>query len=420
MEPIRSEALTLKAGCGAVRGLALALGLLACNAAVSADATDPPELVAAKGRAELAKAEAEYAKAQAELFKSRLGDLSGDLVPKGTIEAKTLNVEGQVRAYETVAKAATTIATRVRAKVCTGADDAPKCPPVVLVTDAEMQLLARYRAFVPTAEMLLSRAPDLVKSAREFAPPDSCATKSVSFTAASVPPLTAISAVLGIAGLFKSDRAFEGATVTVDTFALNTLLLRELGARHITAIYLPTRLLQSTPALARDSAQAFTSPVLRKYEQLTEGTVALVAAADAYDSRKALLAKTLPVGKGLCKNEWDSAVAVGDQNAAHARTLGNAIQEFLTSLSKTDEATGRSAIINFVIAEQIEPTLRNAHFLSAKSVAAGGTVQTKKNALSSHIYVGGASVVSFLMTDEMGSPELSDTIAETAGFEEIR
>lgn len=396
-----------------------AIGLLVCAAVPAADATESPELVAAKGRAELAKAEAEYAKAQADLFKARVGELGGDQVPKGTVEAKGLNVEGQTRAYATIADAAGRIAEAIKTHVCTGSP--VKCSSVVLASDAELQLLLRYRAFRPTSDLLVSRASALAEDVRKFTAPAECSGANVASTALTgAPPLAVVSTALGVLGLFKTDRTYEGSTVGVDAFALTTLLLRELKKKDIAVVYLPTRIDYATPKLPADWHAADAPNVLKKYDALLAKSALLTSAADGYVKRRELVSKSPAVKAEPCKSAWSAAVTVGDQNEASARALAAAIQDQLTVLAKVDDTTGRSALLNYVVAEQLDATLDKAHYLTTKVIAAGATVHTKRNVFSTRLYVGGGSVVSYLLTNSDGEPEAFDTLAARGTFEEIR
>lgn len=180
--------------------------------------------------AALAKAKLEIAQSEIDLLKLKVGAIDTTNLPKGNATVTDMDLEGKLRAYAAAKQSIDLVASQIAPAITT-----PK--RVVLATDVQLQSLNQYRSFLAQIA-LLKRQSDHILNKSAPKPKDPCpkggTTQSfVAMGAATV----AIDAMLSVAALFKKDIDLKGKEVTLNDFAMMTMMLQSLKANGVTAIY---------------------------------------------------------------------------------------------------------------------------------------------------------------------------------------
>jgi hypothetical protein len=393
----------------------LAFGYIHPLRAADVTVVDPsPELTAAQNRAALATAEADFAKAQVDIFKAKIGELNTDLLPKGTIDAKTLGIEGQTQGYAAVGRVSAEIADAVK-------NATAKNPKVVIYTETEIQTLMKSKAFGQMAVVMKESASDYVLPPSDIGVPVSCQRNPKIVKPPTVPPLLALSTAVGLLDLFKKDRTLEGSTITIDAFALTTSIIKALKAQGVAPYYPPSFFALAQLDFGRDEkTKIYNSAVFQQYEDLRTTAARLVQGLSAYDDRKAAIEAATADKKyppsAQCKTEASAQLVRLAAAKATATQISSEIADLIATVIKVDGDTGQSQLVNYMLAERFSNLTDGAFILQVKAIAAGGTTQTTKSLFSSKVSFSGGAIVSYLLLDAAGTPVLADTVPFYTGF----
>jgi hypothetical protein len=356
--------------------------------------------------AAIAKAKLELAQSELDLLKLKLGTLDTTNLPKGTATVADMNLEANLRAYAAASRSIDLIAANVATVL-------GKEKSVVLATDTQLQALNQYRSFLAQLDQLQKRAQEVLSAT----PPelkDPCAKDSpaAAMAAGISTAIVAINSMLSFAALFKKDIDLKGKDITLNEFALMTLMLQSLKDKGITPIY-PAAYYLLPPGSAEETALEKKWDELFAYkQQLSERAQAY--AADFDD----LPAPANPDAE--CKKKIAALKARVDAYLAGLAAAGKAIDDVGATLTKQDAQSGLTLLSTYLVSERVEKAIGAAPVLQLKAIAAGGSTQIVKSAFSSKVSFGGGSIISYQLFAQDGTLELADTVAWNAGFAEMK
>lgn len=176
------------------------------------------------------------------------------------------------------------------------------------------------------------------------------------------------------AALFKKDVDLKGKDVTLNDFAMMTLLLQSLNANNINPIYLSAYYL--LPPVANGEARDGSEP-LKKWNELFTYKKKLSDKAGDY----AALYEALPEPvnpDAACKKKIAARKAQVDSYLAGLAAAGKAIDDIGSTLTKQDAQSGLTLISTYLISERVERAKGTAPVLQLKAIAAGGSTQVVK------------------------------------------
>jgi len=365
-------------------------------------ASDDPKVVEAQKRQALAEAEKARAEAERDAYKAKIGEISTDKLPKGTITAEKLEIEGRILAYRSADNSTTAIVTSVGSVV-------PKPGKVVLFSSKELNGLMTYQAFSAQTNLLIARVPLLTTM-----PPlltdhltKPCSTTPRKF----VPPLLAVDTALQVLALFKVDTSIAGAEVTLDDFAIYAMIASKLRASSIDVVYLPSYY----PNVFGPPPPAL--KIYKLFGDLNQKQFDLGDFSATIDQRKADLAKrqtaeTDNACKALYQVDLD-ALAARQTEVKETQTL---LGQIIAGLTKPDDQTGLNLIHTFATAEQLATAFPSAYLLQVKPIAAGGSTKTTTNILGSKLSFSGGSIISFMLFDTSGAVVAAGTSPLYGGY----
>ena len=350
--------------------------------------------------AALAKAKLELAQSELDLLKLKVGTLDTTNLPKGTAAVIDMNLEGTLRAYAAAKKSIDEIATEVAKKITDG-DKA-----VVVATDAQLQSLNQYRSFLAQIDQLKKQTDGVL-----MAPPpslkDPCAKsppyKSVLAVSTA---FVAINSVLSLASLFKKDIELKGKDVTLNDFAIMTMVLKALQEKNLKPVY-PAAYYLLPPGSAAGQP-------LVKWEELFAYKGKLSDHADAYTVHYESLPEHANAD-AACKKKLANLKTQVDAYLAGLAAAGKAIDDVGATLTKQEAQSGLTLISAYLVSEHVERAIGTAPVLQVKAIAAGGSSQTAKGAFSTKISFGGGSILSYQLFSQDGTLILADTVPWYAG-----
>ena len=394
--------------------MAVAVASSTVWAATSQDDVDEAKRVQQLEEAKKATAVARQGTAEAEAAeaKAKLGTLDTSKLTKPSGEGKTLNVEGSILTYSAVDRIAANV---VRAIVTVASAEPDKA--IVLLGDKEFNSLQQAKSFKQGLTLLNT-------SMSKFKVPqlaaDDAQCKEPLEGGGGLGPLGSIDVALQIAQLFKVDKKFEGAEVTIDDFALASVVIAKLReARFKTVVYGPVYV-----AGAFGGSNPFETSVIAKTldalaDQQSSIDVAVANMARRREKLKQREDDTKVKLPEACKSAFEEARTIYAALEVKAKSLKDRADKFLTVATVVDDKTGATLLQALVQAEAMNDGLNGARVLRLKPIAGGGTVYTRTTWFSTHVGVGGGAVVSYMLFNGVdGSIMASGTASEYGGFVE--
>ncbi|WP_371763808.1 hypothetical protein [Massilia sp.] len=370
------------------------------HATESTDQTDPT-LAQAQLKQNIAQAQQATAEAELATAKAKIGQIDATL-PKGQTTATSLHIEGTILAYRAAEKAADQIAANVATLV-------PN-KKVVLFSSKELAWLNTYRSFKFQTSVLLANIPKLTTDPKLTS--DSLPPSCVAPTRVKVPPLLLIGVALELASLFKSDNNITGSDVTVDDFAMNSLMAEKLKARGFSIAYPPLFF----PNLLEPAPLAPTTQTEQTFKNLNDGAFNLSQFVKRMNDKKMALTAAREKASTKCKAIYDDDIANVDDAQAKASAAQTAINQILTGLTTTDPQSGLTTLQNLTYAEQLGVTFQSASILQVKSIAAGGNTQTKTGTFSTTLSFSGGVVLTYMLIEKDGSISTSGVVPVYGGY----
>lgn len=391
----------------------------------SAYAQSADDVAAAQRQVAMAQARRDIEQANAEEARAKLGTLDTSVLPKGTGETTSLNVEAKILAYQSV----NTVATKIAAKV---AALSPKPSAIVIYSDKEIGAVQQFRSFQQQAAVFHKAVANSAGTGTSGIPAlpklesdSTCASLTPSAPAVAaeeagggIAPLTVVGTALQLLSIFKTDKKLTGIDVDIADFALATDVAGKLIEQQIAVVYPPTFFLRAFSV----KPGAPTSVVLSEYDVLGADSTNLEAFLGLITARRDTI-NELAAGKvasASCKNIFARDIAKLSHYESVAKALKAAGDQQLTSLIKIDDKTGITSLQALVAAETFATHFNAAPFvLQLKPIAAGGATLTQTNLFTTHFYFSGGAVVSFLLLDTAsGNVVLAGTIPAYGGFVE--
>ena len=351
--------------------------------------------------AALAKAKLELAQSEMDLLKLKVGALDTTNLPKGTATVTDMNLEGTLRAYAAAKKSIDEIAAKV----------APTIPAanrsIVVATDAQLLSLNQYRSFLAQIEQLKKQT-DGVLTASPPSLKDPC-KKSPLLAAGAATAFVAINSMLSLASLFKKDIELKGHDVSLNDFAMMTLVLQALKDKGLNPIYPAAYYLLP-------SGSASGEP-LKKWDELFSYKKKLSDLGDGYGIQFA----TLPEhADPACKKKLATLKTQVDTYLAGLAAANKAIDEVGATLTKQEAQSGLTLISTYLVSERVEKAIGTAPVLQVKAIAAGGSSHIAKGTFSTKISFGGGSIIAYQLFNQDGTLILADVIPWYAGFVEAK
>jgi len=394
----------------------LVLAGSAALAATSQDDVDEAKRVQQLEEAKKAAAQARQATAEAQAAeaKAKLGtiDASKFTPPKG--EAKTLALEGSLLAYSALDGVATKIAEAVK-PAASAAGGLSR--PVALLGDKEFNALQQAKSFKSSLAVLNNNIKQF-KVPKLAADDPQC--KEPTEAGGGLGVLGSIDVALQIAQLFKVDKSLEGAEVSIDEFALASVVVSKLQAAGFKQVaYGPVFL-----AGAFGGKDPFAdSDIVKALDTLTGQQlnidIALAEIArrrdklkDREDDKKVKL-------PDACKIPFDEARAIYTSLETRGKNLKDRADKFSIAVTTLDDKTGVTVLQALVQGETMSKNLVGARVLRLKPISGGGTVYIKTNLFATHIGIGGGAIVAYMLLDGTdGSVMASGTSSVYGGFVE--
>lgn len=384
-------------------------GFAGAQIATAATQEEIDEALRVKSLEEARKAAAEarkaVAEAQAAEAKARLGTLDLSKLSAPTGEAKTLNVEGAILAHSALEKVARTVAKDVAS---TGK------APVALVSTQELdalQQISPFRAGVDqlSAAMTRLRVPALAADRAD------CSEPAV---VGGVAPLDGLQALLQVFQLFKVDRKYEGADVTLTDFAVAASVARHLRAFGVERVIYPS--LVAGPALGPPPGG---SELAKSIDALVSGQRNAEVVLAEVSRRRAAIAAREAAGKDklppACPPAFEEAREIYTRLETGARSLKERADGLVASATATDDKGSPTLLRTLYKAEALAGQLGGARILHVAPVAGGGTTYTRTSLFSTRIGVGGGAIVAYMLIDAgTGNVALSGTVPDYGGFVE--
>ena len=394
------------------------------SGATPVPAQDSPELTEMKADAALAKTKLELATAEMDLLKLKLGAIDTTNLPKGTAAATDMDLAGQLRAYaaakkstDAVAKEATVAYDRYHIgqlktdqekkeyENAVSADTAVR--KIVLATDAQLQQLNQYRAFLAQMTQFKENANFVIANPPSLGDPSAvCVTRLGAESVAGV--LAAINTALTVSALFKTEVDLKGKSVTLDEFAIATLMLRSLTDEKVSVVY-PGSYYLLPP---RDSdGVAFQS-----FKEVSDLKPKLGAAAKALSAQYATILAANPKPDPACQKILAAIGKTVDQYVAGIAAIEKSIDEVGATLTKQEAQSGLTILSSYLVSERVEAAIGSAPVLQVKAIAAGGATQTRRNLFKTTISYGGGSIISYRLFAQDGQLLAADTIPWNSGL----
>lgn len=368
----------------------------------------------AEARKATADARKGTAEAEAAEAKAKLGTLDTSKLTKPTGEGKTLNVEGNILAYSAADRIAKKIADAVAPPASSASNAAA---PVVILGEKDINGLQQAKSF-KQGLLLLNDA--MSKFRVPILAADDAQCKEPTVGGAGLGVLGSIDVALQIAQLFKVDKKFEGSDVSVDDFALASMVMPRLLTNGVkTIVYGPAYV--AGVFGGKDPFAA--SVVATNLNQLGDRQDSIdIQIAEIARRREKLKAREddqkvkLP---DTCKQPFEEAKRIYTALESRGKNLKDRADKFLAAATTVDDKTGASLLQTLVQAETMASRLAGARVLRLKPIAGGGTVFTRTTMFSTHVGVGGGAVVAYMLLDgDEGSVLVSGTVADYGGFAE--
>ena len=388
-----------------------------CEVSLADNTTTDPAVLKAQTEQALAQARQATAEAQLATEKAKLGSISTPL-PGGTVTATTLVIEGDILAYRAADSAAQKIVdavirtcpvggTLTGGLACIAGKPTPE--KVVIFSNKELNGLLVYQAFQAQSAVLLAQVSTLTNQPIPPLLSDKTPLICTSTPAKLIPPLLAVDVALQLAGLFKTDTTITGASVTLDDFAVASLVAEKLTEKGVLVAYppsyYPNALTSIPPALQ----------IYVTFKKIVASQLDLAAAATVIDLKKAdITARAAKEPK--CKDIFAADSATLDARKAQVAATQTAVSQVVTALTATDAQSGLSQIQTLALAEQLAEQFGGASILQLKSIAAGGDTKTKKNILYTSLSFGGGAILAYMMINPTGTIEHSGTVPVYGGF----
>lgn len=394
-------------GIVAIAGVILSFHAQGDDAPVATPEPVTPEaqhLTSVQADAALAKAKLELAQSELDLLKLKVGTLDTTNLPKGAATVTDMNLEGTLRAYAAAKKSVDEIATEVAKKITAGSS-------IVVATDAQLQSVNQYRSFLAQIEQIKKQT-DGVLSATAPSLKDPCAKSSPLMSAAAVSTaFVAINSMLSLASLFKKDIELKGRDVTLNDFAMMTMVLKALQDKRLNPVY-PAAYYLLPPGSAAGQP-------LTKWDELFGYKKKLSDHAKAYADDYEALPEHRSTD-AACKKKMAALKTLVDAYLAGLSAAGKAIDDVGATLTKQEAQSGLTLISSYLVSERVEKAIGAAPVLQVKAIAAGGSSQTSKGAFNTKISFGGGSILSYQLFNQDGTLVLADTIPWYAGFIEAK
>lgn len=395
---------------------ALVVASSACWAAISQDDIDEAKRVQQLEEAKKAAAEARKATAEADAAeaKAKLGTLDASNLKPPTGEAKALSVEGSILAYTAVDRVATNIVKAVAPVASAGGG---LKDPIVLLSDKEFNALQQMKSY-KQGLTLLSSSMSKFKVPKLAADDPQC--KEPLEGGAGLGVLGSVNVALQIAQLFKVDKKLEGSDVSIDEFALASVVVAKLmAAQFEKVVYGPVYLAGSFGGSSPFEKSDIAKILANLAEQQSSIDVALAEVSRRREKLKLRENDTKVKLPEACKAPFEEARTIYTAMEVRGKSLKDRADNLLSAAMIVDVKTGATLLQTLVQAEAMNEDLKGARVLRLKPIAGGGTVFTRTSLFSTHVGVGGGAVVAYMLfkgTD--GSVMVSGTAAEYGGFVE--
>lgn len=367
-----------------------------------------------EAKAATAKAKQQTAEAQAAEATANLGTLDASKFKPPSGAAKTLNIEGSLLTYKALDRVASRIAVQVSqaASVASSLDK-----PIVLLGDKETNALRQAKSF-KTSLALLSNVMGKFKVPTLAADDPQC--KEPDKAGAALPPLMAIDAALQIAQLFKVDKSLEGASVTIDDFALASAVMAKLSSQKFTKIYYgPAYAAGDFGGTDPYGASGIVKSLDDISNRATDIDKNLAEVARRRDKLQAREDDKKVKLSDACKAAFDEARAIYTSLEVRGKALKDRADKFSTAATTVDDKTGVTALQALVLGEAMSKNLDGATILRLSPIAGGGTTYIKTSLFATHIGIGGGAIVAFmLVSGSDGSVLSSGTASDYGGFVE--
>jgi hypothetical protein len=348
------------------------------------------EVTAAKLEKDLAEAKRDKEKADTERAKNKIGDIDTSKLPKGTVDAKNLHIEGKILAYDAVDRIAGIIAKDVAPHVGKST--------VVIYSDKELNAVMQSRAFLKNLKTLNAELPKLrVPPLNSDEDNPDCKKKAVG--GALLGPLDSVEVALQVAALFKVDKKFEGSDVQVDDFALATAVMSKLKARGGGKIIYPATYLPGIFAGPNDDIYR-KSEITQELDKLANNEAQLDGVMkDISHRRESIKARSvdktkIPPG---CVAVFPADLKVLDNYEARTTSMKSRAEKFLSAATTVDEKTGATLLQLLASSETMARDHMGAYVLQLKSIAGGGTMLTKTNIFTTSFRMTGGAIVSYML-----------------------
>jgi hypothetical protein len=386
--------------------LLIVFGFCAIGAVIGQNNSDDkpdPKVEEAQRKQAIAEANKATAEAQRDTYKAIVGELNTDNLPKGTVSVDKTEIESKILAYRSANETATKISETISTLN-------PKPEKIVILTNKEINNVAAYNAFKSQVNLLNNRI-NLLKNL----PPllsDNLQKPCKAPQKFPVPPLLAAETALQVLALFKKDTSFAGTEVTLDDFAVYTMILSKLNEKGIKQVIYPPMFY---PNLFVDPD---TQPQIYKtFETLSQSQFSLEEKLNEISEKKEKLAElTKAETDDNCKKSYASDLATISQRETQIKDVQTFLAQIITALTKPDEQTGLSLLHQYATAERLTNDFKSAHLLQVKPIAAGGTARVKTTIFGSRLSFGGGAILSYMLTDGDGKFIKAGTVPHYGGY----
>ena len=296
--------------------------------------------------------------------------------PKGTttIDGVT-TVEGLLLAYRTMEKLAANISDRVKAA-------SPS--RVMIYNPADFKAIDALRTFRIQYDLIqagMDEAAITAKAALQTGQSSSATPKSI----VGIPVIgTIISSTLQLATLFRVDASIKESKIEIEDQVLAITVAGALKRLHID-VYNTSIM----PILTEDDHK--TNLLVQRLDQLTALRFELAGLGND------LAAATKAGGTANASPPGTTTNVAGLISAADKVTAASATFDmFVAALCKLDDASSTTKLAQLLEAGKLEKLLDDkVVFLWLKSVAAGGSSQTRKNIFRTTLSFSGGAIVSY-------------------------
>lgn len=400
MKHINQRSFLLKTILLIVFGLCTAWSVTAQD--TNPEPTPDPRVEEAKRKQEIAEANKATAEAQRDTYKAIVGELNKDDLPKGTVSVDKAEIEAKILAYKSADKAATSITDGISKLT-------PAPTKIVVFTGKEINNIAAYKAFKKQADLLNTRLATLKNLPPLLSDPlpKPCKAPQKTFVA----PLLAVETALQVLALFKKDTSFTGHDVTLDDFAVYTMVLSKLSAKGIEVIYPP----MYYPGLFEDPANQL--QIYKTFENLSQSQFDLEDKLKEIGEIKERLSKLAEAeADNICKHYYTTDLETMNRRETQIKEVQTFLGQIITALMKPDEQTGLSVLQQYATAERLTTDFKSAYLLQIKPIAAGGTARIKTTFFGSRLSFGGGSIISYMLTNGDGKFITAGTVQNYGGY----